>query len=78
MIEGCDELQRPRLAQEARAHRVPVAVGTAPQQADGDRMAERAMGAAEHLAAEPARAEPLAELVGAEQPAGRRQRRACR
>ena len=56
---------------------VPVALGAAAQQADRDRMAERAVRAAEDLAAQAAGTESLAELVGREQSAAGAARRAA-
>jgi hypothetical protein len=66
---GMRDLERPRLAEKPRADGVPVAIGTLAQQPDGDRVAERAVRAAEVLAAETARTERLTQLVGAEQSA---------
>ena len=52
---GVRQLQRPGLAKKPRADPVPVALAARPQHPDRNRMAERAMHAAKHLAAEAAR-----------------------
>ena len=85
---GVPQLQRPRLAEEPRADTVPVALAARPEHPDRHRMAERAVHAAKHLAAEAARADPLLDVVRREQrrgrrlggslPAGRRRRRSPR
>ena len=57
------DLQRLRLAQEARARPLPVALAVAPQQADRHRVPHRAVHPSIDFAAEAAGAQPLAELV---------------
>ena len=64
------DLQRLRLAEESRPGAFPVAVAVAAQQANCDRMPHRAVQAPVDFAPQPTGAEPLAQLVGREQPRG--------
>ena len=66
------DLQRARFVEEPLTCRL-IAVGHAAEDANRNRMTERAMDAAMDRAAKTARAERLTDLVGAEQAARRRQ-----
>ena len=62
-------LHRARFVQEAFARRL-VTIGDPAQDPNRNRVTERAMDASVNRTSEPARAERLTELVGAEQRAG--------
>src|SRR5262245_65404258 len=67
-------LQRARLAQEPRPRAIPVALTVAPEDPNRDRMSERPVHPAKHLAAETSGTETLAELVRGQQSGARRRR----